>query len=167
VRYFSIRDFRNCPIPGKTTPPIFGNLTFHQADSNKVGFEGTIIINEKVDGDISLIFEPARCNPDMKTCTKLTALKFSDLCKKFKDKNSFMYNFVEKINPPIVCPLKPGIYTVPLVSADLSILTMFTREGSVYLPIMKFVVNDTKRKTKKVVLCMQFEATVTTSWIKP
>jgi hypothetical protein len=141
-------------------------LTFHKADSNKIGFEGTVTINEKIDGDVSMVFEPASCSPDMKTCTKNPVLKFSDTCKKFKDKNSFMYNFVEKFDPPVICPLKPGVYTVPLVSADSSVLTMFAREGLVYLPIIKFVVNDIKSKTKKLILCMQFEATATTARVK-
>jgi hypothetical protein len=167
VRNYQMENFRNCPIPGKMIPPIWANLSFYKAGYDKIGINATVIINEQIDGDIVLVVEPARCSPDMITCTKPSSTKYRGMCDKLKDKRSFIYSVLGKFSPPFLCPLKAGNYTLPETSVDLSIVSKFSLDKQVYLPTLKLVSSNIGSKTKKLILCMQFEAKVSIARIKP
>jgi hypothetical protein len=125
-----------------------------------LSIKGTITVNEDIVGDVSAVAEPTRCSLDMKTCQKLSPFKFGELCKKIIDKNSFCYNTWKNISPPFRCPLKPGNYTVPETSIDLSMFSMLSIDGYVFVIRVKFFVNG-GNNVKRTLMCVNTESTFT------
>jgi hypothetical protein len=138
-------------------------LTFPKSSYNKVNGNGTMIANEEFIGDGAVLtVENTRCSLDMKTCTKLPVLKFRDMCNKISDKGAFYYTALEKISPQLSCPIKPGNYTIPPCTVDMSVIGMMNSfEGFAFFSTLKLVLNDPATRTKKMIGCAQFEVKIT------
>jgi hypothetical protein len=159
VQKYRIKNFVNCPIPGSSTPAIYLNLSFPEPDYYKLNGKGIAIINEKIDGDASLVVEGSRCALDLKTCQKSTPFKFGELCKKIADEKAFYYSALKDVSPPLRCPIKAGNYTVPESTLDLSMFSKFSLDGYIYVMRFKIIVNGANN-VKKTLMCYSVEVEV-------
>jgi hypothetical protein len=160
MRKYRVKNFVNCPIPGSSTPPMFWNLTFPDPDYNKFDFKGNVIVNEQIDGDIFGFIEKSRCSLDMKTCQKLPSIKIDNMCEKFAAEKTFYSSVVKNFNPPLRCPFRPGNFTFPESSVDLSVFSMLSIDGYVFVIKYKNVLNGANN-VKKTFLCYSMEVEVT------
>lgn len=134
------------------------NLVF----SNKTidGIEisgGSILVKQKIDGNMELEISAAKCSLDMKDCFKFTATPpFSNLCGNFEHRGTFYSKIFESISPPWKCPIAPGNYTMQKTTVDLSIVSMFPLDGSVWITTFKF----TDEKSKKIYMCLNSETKI-------
>jgi hypothetical protein len=142
-------------------------FTFPMSSYDKLSCDnGTIVVNEEIRGDFDIVAESTRCSLDMKTCEKFSTLRIRDACKLINDKNAFYSAALEKISPQIKCPIKPGKYYLSKTSADLSILSLLSLDGYVWMDKITFSTNDIGSKTKKRILCINAETKITKMRVK-
>ena len=129
---------------------------------NGVSFTGVGRTRNEIPGDLTFSLELTRCSLDLKFCEKWTNFNFKEVCAKFVDKNVFFASTMSAIKPKLECPIKSGNYTLDRTLLDLTVLKMFPIEGRVRVMTGKLISFDKVNKTKKVVLCLNAEAKITT-----
>lgn len=115
-------------------------------------------MSRDVSGPLELSIEINRCDVAMTKCEKHPTLKFSELCKKLKDKNAFYYGALSTIHPPFECPVKAQNYVSTNSSIDLSALSFLPISGYSWLTTFKLTSGEGKRK--ELVLCVMFECKI-------
>lgn len=96
----------------------------------KLGFTGYLEITKDLpNGPMELVMEVNKCDLQMKACDKHDKFSIGGLCSKFKAKNTFFSGTLEKIVPPIACPLKRGNYTFENPELDLSFASRLPIDG--------------------------------------
>jgi hypothetical protein len=151
---------------GNNSLSMLVNLTFSESAPNKITHKGFALMSEEIQGDLELIIDTSRCSLDMKTCEKISPLSFREICKKVSDKNAFYYSSLESISPPLQCPLKPGNYSIPESSLDLSFISLLSIDGYVWVLSAKLVRIVAGKKTKKSLMCLNMEIKITKNRIK-
>ena len=70
-----------------------------------------------------------RCDLLMKGCEKYEKFSIGGMCTKFKAKNTSYSETLEKIVPPIVCPLRIGNYSFENTEFDLNFVSRLPLDG--------------------------------------
>lgn len=142
-------------------PPIIINISTPLSNINKLDVAGTLTVLHDITGHIELVVETVKCSPDMVKCDKYSTINIREMCKKFKDTNSFYSDVFRSINPPLICPLKQGNYTIGASTFHLERISMIPLDGYVWLITFKLVASDNGQKPKKFVLCLNSETKIT------
>jgi hypothetical protein len=133
-------------------------VSYPESSNNKITLnDGMLVVNEEIRGEVVLAYESSRCTLDLKTCEKRKIMNIPDMCKKIHDKNAFYYSALEKISPRLECPVKPGNYTFSELSVDLSIFSLMSLDGYVWIFRLKLTSNNGGSKTKKGIFCVDTE----------
>lgn len=126
---------------------------------NKVTLLGYVTVSQEVPGGIELIMETNKCTLDMKRCEKYSNRTFRDMCKKFKEKNTFYSSAFSSIEPTLQCPIKPGNYTLNS-TFDLSSFTVLPLGDYLWIMTFKLISGENGSKRKKIVFCFNTELTI-------
>jgi hypothetical protein len=121
---------------------------------------GSFEVFEKLYGPIDMSTEINRCTLDMKTCDNFMNLNIRNLCAKFKDPNQVYSKLVERVLPPLKCPITPGNYTVQRTDVDLKMVSFLPMDGFVYTLLTKTITTDPVKKTRITASCTIFEGKV-------
>lgn len=124
---------------------------------NIVEFSGLLTVTEEIYGELVLSSEFSRCSLDMKKCEQYSKRNFRDFCNKYMTNNILFSPAFGNVEPQITCPVKPGNYTVKHTVFDLTLFSMLSLDGFVYIGKIEMVVGVTKRKPA---LCFQIETKV-------
>lgn len=149
--------WENCPEP--TAMKIFLRLPKSNLD-NQILFQGDIIVSEEISGNIDFVLENYKCNLDMTKCDQAINQNIPEICKKFKEKNTFYSKAFQSIQPPMECPIKPGNYTLGPILLDLTIVSMLPIDGYVWIVNFKLASSVKGNKTKKLAMCLNSEVKV-------
>lgn len=125
--------------------------------NNRVSMSGNIFVSAEVTESLSFVVQSHKCSLDMAKCEALPILNIPEMCQKFKQKNAFYSEALKTIQPPLYCPIKPGVYRIENTSLDLSIISMLRLDGSIHVPTFKLVMQPKGSKVKKTVLCWMAE----------
>lgn len=136
------------------------------SNMNIVTFSGYFNVTEDIKGELEFNTDSFRCSFDMKTCEKYPGKTYRDLCKIFRDKNSFFRSFFEKINPNLKCPLKSGIYNMEETKIDFSLFAMLPLDGFVWVSTLKLLSAEPGIKRKRIVMCINAETKIVRTAVK-
>lgn len=87
---------------------------------SKLTFSGFLNISKEVPGPLELTIDINQCDTLMRRCDKYPSVRITAFCQKLKDKNTFYYEALSKVNPPFECPLKSQTYFLTNGSVDFS-----------------------------------------------
>lgn len=127
--------------------------------NDSISMEGNLQITETLNGPINFLIEANQCTLDMKTCTKLISFNIKNCCEKLKETKMFYSQLIQRVIPRMLCPVKPGKYTVQRSDVDLSAFSRMPFDGSIYIFHIKILTTDTTTKERIVATCfrMQFK----------
>lgn len=137
--------------------PMVISMTAKDKTYDSIEISGNITVKIKIDGNLQLDIVAAQCTLDMKDCMKFGGPPpFTNLCSSFTTKGSFYSQVFENISPEWKCPIQPGNYTMTKATIDLSIVSLFPLDGSVWVTTFRFI----DEKSKKVYMCLNTETRV-------
>jgi hypothetical protein len=163
------QNYQNCPAaPGKSPAPLTVYVTFPKTSYNEISYnDGFAILTEEITStEVDLVLEGSRCSLDMKTCEKYPTLKVENLCRVIENKNAYYSPALEKLDPPVHCPVKPGNITIMKYFVDLKEFSLLPLDGYVFVLKVTLSSNDPKTKTKKLVMCLNAEMKITKNRVR-
>ncbi|CRK88022.1 CLUMA_CG001808, isoform A [Clunio marinus] len=147
VRKYHPIKWENCPINASIQADINAPDVFMKS----INFSGVFHIREDIIGAITFTIDSNKCSLDMRKCEKFfDSLSLNSFpLKSFVDVLRKNICFILFIEPPFVCPFKPGDYTLKPTILDLSITDTFRLEGFFWVVNFKLIAVSNKGKTKK------------------
>lgn len=125
---------------------------------------GVVTVREDITGDIDLVLESSRCSLDFKSCSKENTMNVKGMCKLFKEKNAFYSKIFDAFQPNLDCyPLKAGDYILKDTLLDLKFAKLLPIDNYVFVDTFKWITNDKRSRSKKVVMCFYLEVKVTSA----
>lgn len=124
---------------------------------------GLVTVTEDILGDIDLVLESSRCSLDFKACSRENTMNVKGMCNLFKEKNAFYSKVFQSFQPNLDCPLKAGNYTLKDTSLDLKFAKFLPIDNYIFVDTFKWITNDKKSRSKKVLMCFYLEVKVVPS----
>lgn len=132
-------------------------MTAAENTFDSIEISGNITVKSKIEGNLQFDIVAARCSLDMKDCMKFAGTPpISNLCSSFTIKGSFYSQIFENISPDWKCPIQPGNYTMTKAMIDLSIVSLFPLDGSIWMTTFRII----DEKSKRVYMCLNTETRV-------
>lgn len=97
-----------------------------------------------------------RCQINRAHCESFEQLVIKDLCEKFL---SSSLDFVKKIEPPLVCPIKVGDYRMTEGKIDLNLIAHLPLDGFRWAVWIK-IWDVSERPKKNLVFCVEGQVRV-------
>lgn len=148
-----LKSFENCP--GNQPLKFYVNLSRSAGLVNHLQFSGNMDVEREIYGPLEVVVELNRCENGMKKCEKFPTQKFTKVCHMLQDKNSLFAGIVNKMQPPISCPLKAQHYEAANSSVDMTTLSYLPLSGSIFVSNTKMFAGEGKRA--EMVLCLSGE----------
>lgn len=153
---YSIASWRNCP--GNQSIQFSGAINLTAGIDDHIYYSAVLDVGSRVSGPLDISIESNRCDLAMKQCDKHPTVKFTDICRRLKDKNAFYAGAMSGIKPPFECPMKIQKYIAADSSLDLTVLSIMPISGYVWL--INIRMSSGEGKHKELVLCTLMEVRI-------
>lgn len=146
--------WENCP--GNQSIKFYVNVkTDSVGVATKLVYSGYLDVTQTVPGPLDLSLDINRCDISMKKCEKRPSHKFTGLCQRVHDRNTFYHGALSTINPPLVCPLKPQRYVATNSTIDLTAISFMPVNGYIWHTTVKL--HSGEGKDRKVAMCIEMK----------
>lgn len=95
---------------------------------------------------------------DMIKCEYFTTIPVPRVCDHINDERALLATFFKGMEPPMRCPIKPGIYRFENSTIDLNFFTTFPLEGYRWQSRLRLYTRE--GSAKKEVYCLDMHCTV-------
>jgi len=143
--------WENCP----SKSPIDIKVILPRSNVDYLKINGHIDVKENIPGDLYGEIESTRCTLDKSSCERYTNNTIKDICKRIDENEAA---FSKHLDPPLLCPIKPGNYALVNASFDLSLISMVPLDGYTWLVTFKLVTLE--NGLKKTLMCLNSETKV-------
>lgn len=104
---------------------------------------------------------PKRCDLNMTQCENFDTLNIRDVCKVLDLENQIWSNFMNHIEPKLICPFGKQTHKIVNAPVDMGYVAHLPLDGYTWSFTIKVFKSVKSRRKKQMVFCKLFEMTIT------